>query len=323
MDPGGLTRFYDERYAGAYMEAHAALEVLKVTDTLREVRRPVRSMLEYGCGQGAWFPLFSRTFPSAAITGIDISTVAIAKARHRLPGGAFQAFDGVRAPFADGSFDLVFSYHVLEHVLDVKGTIRDMARLVAPGGTLCAILPCGNAGSLEEWIVRKTVRGVEQSSSGEPRWFFEDPAHLRRLSSAELIEAFERAGLTLQTARFANHFWGAVEWIGKTGSAFVRLLLDPRRASGQAGGTALAAWRAGFLILGLLHRLGAARELVRRGVLVALLPLQAGARLLVRGLEGLAAREWRTRRDHPAGSAQFLVFVKPDQAVALVSGQAR
>lgn len=143
----------------------------------------IGSILDYGCGQGGWIEHLSGALPGARVAGVEISGEAVGKVRARMPGIEIREFDGERAPMEDETFDLVFSYHVLEHVLDIEATVRDMSRLVRRGGYLCAMLPCGNAGSFEERLTRLMRDGKHRSITGSMRFYFEDPTHLRRMES--------------------------------------------------------------------------------------------------------------------------------------------
>lgn len=91
-------------------------------------------VLEVGCGTG----LIMRGLEGRAKTlkGVDISPGMLAEARRR----GFDVYEG-RAeslPFADGSFDLVYSFKVLAHVPEIERALGEMARVLRPGGHLVA-----------------------------------------------------------------------------------------------------------------------------------------------------------------------------------------
>jgi SAM-dependent methyltransferase len=60
------------------------------------------------------------------------------------PAQPDQGIDIQRLPFADGSFDLVFCSHVLEHVPDDRLAMRELLRVLAPGGRALIMIPLRN-----------------------------------------------------------------------------------------------------------------------------------------------------------------------------------
>lgn len=54
-----------------------------------------------------------------------------------------QPYDGLNIPFPDGSFDIVFSSNVLEHVLDLPYLQAEMKRVLKPGGVCVHLMPTG------------------------------------------------------------------------------------------------------------------------------------------------------------------------------------
>jgi ubiquinone/menaquinone biosynthesis C-methylase UbiE len=312
-----LASFYDDRYAGDYMAEQPALEVRRVEQLLGEVRGPVASVLDFGCGRGGWIPVVERCFPGAALTGIDISDAAVEQARASFPSHRFLSFDGKRAPLADASAELVFCYHVLEHVLDLDAAVAEIARVLAPLGQACVILPCGNRGSLEERVARMGRDGIDPETG---RFFYEDPGHLRRLTSDALIALFAREGLTVVRSWYANQLWGAVDYLTRVGHGVPAEVFDPSRAVTRAGRAKLTALRLGgaaltpFMLAHSLSRPGArireargARERVRWG---AALAAKAAAYPVGRAVEGMARREWERDRERPNGALQFLLLEK-------------
>jgi ubiquinone/menaquinone biosynthesis C-methylase UbiE len=83
--------------------------------------------LDVGCAEGYFMNAIRERF-GAEVWGVDLSTTALAKARalHGLPVAAAEA---TRLPFADGSFDLVYSTEVIEHVLDPHLMLAEMRRV--------------------------------------------------------------------------------------------------------------------------------------------------------------------------------------------------
>lgn len=94
----------------------------------------MEKVLEIGCGEG---------FLLAAVrasdkTAIDISAEALRKARSRA-GASFGVALAERLPFADNTFDLVFSVGVMEHFLDDKEALGEVHRVLRTNG-YCAML---------------------------------------------------------------------------------------------------------------------------------------------------------------------------------------
>ena len=74
----------------------------------------------------------------AHATGIDMSAVSIERARRRCESAGFvpdlRVADAEHLPFADESFDVVYSYGVMHHSPDTERCIREALRVLKPGG---------------------------------------------------------------------------------------------------------------------------------------------------------------------------------------------
>jgi ubiquinone/menaquinone biosynthesis C-methylase UbiE len=101
----------------------------------------VATALDVGCAEGYFMKVLRERF-GWEVWGVDLSTVALAKAheKHGLTVGAAEA---TRLPFADGSFDLVFSTEVIEHVLDPDLMIAEMKRVAR--GTVLVTTPASQS----------------------------------------------------------------------------------------------------------------------------------------------------------------------------------
>lgn len=93
-------------------------------------------VLEVGCGLGTDGAQFAKA--GANYTGTDLTDAAVDLARRRfelfeLPG-TFRIADAEHLDFADNSFDLVYSHGVVHHTPDTAGAVREIHRVLRPGG---------------------------------------------------------------------------------------------------------------------------------------------------------------------------------------------
>ncbi len=96
-----------------------------------------RDVLEIGVGMGADHLEWAQASPRS-LTGVDLTRQAIAFTRERL--GLYDlrsrllVTDAEHLPFRDASFDLVYSWGVIHHSPDTPAAIREIARVLRPGG---------------------------------------------------------------------------------------------------------------------------------------------------------------------------------------------
>jgi ubiquinone/menaquinone biosynthesis C-methylase UbiE len=101
---------------------------------------PCASLLDAGCGDGRYFHVIAADPPTERLAGCDISERILATARETASRLGLEP-ELVRAnveslPFEDDSFDLVFCTQVLEHLLSPAEGVRELARVLRPGGVL-------------------------------------------------------------------------------------------------------------------------------------------------------------------------------------------
>jgi SAM-dependent methyltransferase len=312
---------YDRRYADNYMDTdaystwgHGDLRTRQVYETLRAVDDCPRSVLDYGCGVGAWLGVLARTFPDARLHGVDISEVAIGKARQKYPGCQFESFDGMLVPFTDGQFDLVFSYHVLEHVDDVERSVKDIARLLESGGHAVIIFPCGNAGSFLDRMMNLVRESHLPADKNRKVLFFETTdGHVRRMTSTDTVELFRRNGLVVTDQFFSGQFFGTIDWLCRgTGPEYINRVFAGRPAKGPLAHVRLDVARRLFLGLHKLMRKKSLDITKKRNPMrqAAVLLTRKLAFTIDRVLDQLTAREWDHQKRNPSGTAQYLVFRK-------------
>lgn len=101
--------------------------------------RGCKRILDAGCGNGRYLRFLLRhADPDAVLTGFDLSLRMLHRARARLRSGRVtQAVaDLTRLPYGDGTFDAVVCGWVLEHLPDPTPGLRELARVMRPGGKL-------------------------------------------------------------------------------------------------------------------------------------------------------------------------------------------
>jgi SAM-dependent methyltransferase len=96
-----------------------------------------RRVLDAGCGVGMYVVAFRR-FTDAAY-GVDLDIEKIAQAAEGLPNLEVASVEAL--PFADGSFDVVLSHEVIEHVSDDRAAVAEAVRVLKLGGRLVIYAP--------------------------------------------------------------------------------------------------------------------------------------------------------------------------------------
>lgn len=101
---------------------------------------PRSSILEVGCGDGSFTKELVKYSPD--VVAIDISESQIAENAKHFGGITFQQHDvAERFPFELGAFDVIWCSEVLEHLFDPAFALREMHRILKPGGKLLVTVP--------------------------------------------------------------------------------------------------------------------------------------------------------------------------------------
>lgn len=151
----GTREFFDAIERHRYSEYAPWMPRLMEFERFRDAR-----LLEIGCGMGTDLLQFSRG--GARCVGIDLTPRSIEITQHRFKlygaDGAFMISDGEHLPFRSESFDVVYSNGVLHHTPDTAGAIREVHRVLRPGGVAKVMLYHRN--SLNYWLEIVLRRGV-------------------------------------------------------------------------------------------------------------------------------------------------------------------
>jgi len=96
-------------------------------------------VLDVGCGSGSMARLLARSFPQAEVVGVDLREqyLDFAKARasaEEIHNLTFRCGDVFALPFADASFDVVWTKYLLQWLNEPKSALAELKRVTKPGG---------------------------------------------------------------------------------------------------------------------------------------------------------------------------------------------
>lgn len=123
-----LGRFYKKLWNEAYNIRNDG----NIQELLEE--NPKASILDVGCGNGQKTLKFIKKIKSKDITGMDGVAARLKAAKKRGVGRAFLTDIEKGWPLKNNSFDVVISNQVIEHLLDVDHFIKEVKRILKPGG---------------------------------------------------------------------------------------------------------------------------------------------------------------------------------------------
>jgi ubiquinone/menaquinone biosynthesis C-methylase UbiE len=182
-------------YAQAYADLFARLPVSERLDYLQDGGR----VLDCGIGSGALsLALTESVGTQLRLDGVDIAPRMLREASEALRQAGVQAqmhHHDARddLPFADATFDLVMSAHLLEHLADPRAALGEMARVLRPGAPLVAVV---------------TGRGVRDNLL-RLKWRYSS------IRPARLAHWIEEAGLTeVRTYEVVGRAGAAPHWLG-------------------------------------------------------------------------------------------------------------
>lgn len=179
--------FYDEKYARTE-EIQRSSKMF----TVDQLTPAGRLVLDIGCGTG----VNSERVAAAghSVVGVDLSREAIGKYHAR-------RFDGLVCdieaglPFAAGTFDAALWSEVIEHIVNPEVALREIRRVLRPGGELVLSTP-----NSAFWLYR--VAAVVGRTVSE----LQHPKHLHFFSRRGLLALLRTEGFEIELATGRNMF---------------------------------------------------------------------------------------------------------------------
>ncbi|MEZ5558866.1 MAG: class I SAM-dependent methyltransferase [Pseudomonadales bacterium] len=180
---------------------------LTTVDFERIDLEPGDRVLDLGCGEGR-HAITAYLEAPVQVLGIDLSAPDLATAVER--AAQFLRHDddrqlswirasGLQLPFADASFDKVICAEVLEHVPDYPGVLKEIRRVLKPGGLLAVSVPRFGP----EWLCWRLSRAYHEVEGG----------HIRIFRSSQLRDAIERQGFHCFHRHWAHGLHSPYWWL--------------------------------------------------------------------------------------------------------------
>ena len=170
-----------------------------------------KKVVDVGCGAGTDLIRFAKG--GALVTGVDLSSSAIALARQNFAQQGLQAdlreADGEALPFPDAEFDFVFAHGVVQYTSHDKALVDECRRVLKPGGT--AVFQVYNRISWLHALSKVMKVPLEH----------EDAPVLKRYSAAEfraLLTGFRDVGLVAERFPVKSRLHGG--WKGALYNTF-------------------------------------------------------------------------------------------------------
>jgi SAM-dependent methyltransferase len=180
-----------------------------------------REVLEIGVGLGSDHFRFAQA--GGRMTALDLSREHLRQTRRHLDLEGYRTRpvygDAESLPFPDASFDLVYSFGVLHHTPGTEAAIREVHRILRPGGT--ALIGLYHRDSAFFWVNTVLVQGIRCGKFARLGWrgTLSEIEHRSSGSSAvPLVKVYSRRGVRRLMAPFSevslttchvesSHFW--------------------------------------------------------------------------------------------------------------------
>jgi SAM-dependent methyltransferase len=99
------------------------------------------SIVDLGCSSGYLLEDLRQRYPDAFLVGIDLVEEGLRKAHKLVPDAALISADACFLPLGDKTVDVVMSANLLEHIEDDQQALREIKRVLRPGGIATIVVP--------------------------------------------------------------------------------------------------------------------------------------------------------------------------------------
>lgn len=200
----------DDPYQNCFKYSRYLLD--KRLDKFLPARGDRLKMLDLGCGTG--YHLAKYRVRGFELTGVDGSEEMLKQARTINPDIEFYQGDVTNVPLPDASFDYLVCIEVLRYLPDIEPCVREIARLLKPGGTALVTAAPPFQASLYPLVNKITAR-AQVGNLTHLKQFFHSAGKLRSEFGAAGLGSIEVHGV----------YGGSMVWVERIVPALVPPLL--------------------------------------------------------------------------------------------------
>lgn len=158
---------------------------------------PKLKILDFGCGTGDILYEIMQLNPNAFYYGTDVSSLALKKACRRFPQTKFLHIeDGGKIPLKNSSIDFICLLDVIEHIYNTKTTIKELHRILKPGGKILITTP-----------YHGFIKNLILISLFFEQYFDPNGAHIRFYSKKSLINQLTDAKFSIIQSGYFGRFF--------------------------------------------------------------------------------------------------------------------
>lgn len=168
---------------------HHFIDVYNRRIAVEAVRRALSAngsaFLDAGCSSGYLLSDIQASYPASTLIGADYFAAGLMHCHRAHPDIPLFRLDLTSCPFPDRSFDAVACLNVLEHIKQDSAALRQLHRILKPGGTLVLTVPAG---------------------PGLYDLYDELHFHERRYALPQLMDLVRQAGFEIERANYFGAF---------------------------------------------------------------------------------------------------------------------
>src|SRR3954466_1677433 len=168
---------------------------------------PAMHVLDVGCGPGALVAELVRRVGAENVTAVDPAEQFVAAARARNPGVDIGRASAEALPFGDGGFDAALAQLVVHFMSDPVAGLREMRRVVRPGGVVAACVwdHGGGEGPLSPFW--DAVHALDANAPDESQMAGARRGHLTELFGEAGIEDIDETSLAVSVPHATFDEW--------------------------------------------------------------------------------------------------------------------